>query len=179
MSCHSCLTILGSPRFPDVSSGFASKHFVHMHRVSSRDHARCVGVRLGYCTISTTSSVTGHKWPWTEPMYKIVMVMGHPWTCYETRCLFIIIKDVNVLPLAVGLLWVSCSLRCHFCTIFTNKQPYFVGQIVIIYEPWTCHELENFLSQIMPAYESMNLGVMGHTTWTSWQTTVVHILGIF
>ena len=97
-SCHSCLAILGSPRFPDgLPSGFASKHLVHMHRVSSGDHACCVGLRLGYCTISSTSSVTGHKWPWTEPMYKIVTVMDvinlHTLYAYSSHAFYFLPHD--------------------------------------------------------------------------------------
>ena len=47
-----------------------------------------------------------------------------------------------------------------------------MGQIIIIYEPWTCHELENFPSWITLAYSPMSLGVqgvMGHTLWTCGQ----------
>jgi len=40
--------------------------------------------------------------------------------------------------------YVCHALGCHFYTISTSKQPYFMDQIVIIYEPWTCHELVNF-----------------------------------
>jgi len=62
-----------------------------------------------YCTILITGSVTGHKWSWTEPIYKIITGIGGPWTCCQTRHLFIIIKcniNINVLPLAAGLLCV-------------------------------------------------------------------------
>ena len=44
-----------------------------------------------------------------EDMLKIVTVTGGPWTCCQTRHLFIIIEwniNINVLPLAVGLLCV-------------------------------------------------------------------------
>jgi len=47
------------------------------------------------------------------------------------------------------------TLISHFVTIFRAMN--------------LCHELENFPSQITPAYEPMNLGVqavMGHTPWT-------------
>ena len=73
------------------------------------------------------------------------------------------------------------ALRCHFCAISMSKQPYLKGQIVIIYKPWTCHELEKFLSWITPAHEPMSLGVQGittgHTPWTCGQNgTVVYII---
>jgi hypothetical protein len=45
------------------------------------------------------------------------------------------------------LILMLCCLQ-HFYTISTSKQPYFMGQIVIIYEPCTCHELEKILSWI-------------------------------
>ena len=50
-----------------------------------------------YCTILTTSSVTGHRQPWTA-MYKIIMVTSGPWTCYQTRCLFIITLHCKAPP---------------------------------------------------------------------------------
>ena len=133
-----------------------------------------------YCTISTTSSVTGHKRPWTEPMYKIVTVTGGPWTCYETRRLFIIIKLIMFCRLQRAC-YVCHALGCHFCTISTSKHRYFVGQIVIIYEPWTCRELEKIPSRITPAYEPMNLGVhgvTGHTPWTCGRNGTVIAEGI-
>jgi hypothetical protein len=54
------------------------------------------------------------------------------------------------------MLWVSRS-RMPFLRDIHKQTALPHGSLVIIYEPWTCHELEKFPSRITPAYEPMNL----------------------
>ena len=121
---------------------------------------------LFYCTISTTSSVTGHKRPWTEPICKIITVTGGPWTCYQTRCLFIIIKwniNINILLFVLGLLCVLCFQMPFLCNIHKPTA---------LSHGSNCHHL--WAMNLSWTWKiSITDHAIGHTPWTcGWNGTV-------